>query len=107
MKKKLTTLCMLFFLFMACKESTKKGSSSLDSITSGNPIFEGWYADPEAVVFKNEYWVYHTYSYFTGIVPWEDGSLFMKITSEFRGLCGRSVYVFVRERHFEVIELMG
>ncbi len=61
MKKKLT-LCMMFFLFMACKESTKKGPSSLDSITSGNPIFEGWYADPEAVVLNNEYWVYPTYS---------------------------------------------
>ena len=30
--------------------------------TSGNPIFQGWYADPEAVVFGNEYWVYPTYS---------------------------------------------
>jgi beta-xylosidase len=30
--------------------------------TSGNPIFKGWYADPEAVVFKNNYWVYPTYS---------------------------------------------
>jgi beta-xylosidase len=30
--------------------------------TSGNPVFEGWYADPEAVVFDNEYWIYPTYS---------------------------------------------
>ena len=29
---------------------------------SGNPIFEGWYADPEGAVFNNEYWVYPTYS---------------------------------------------
>jgi beta-xylosidase len=29
---------------------------------SGNPIFEGWYADPEAVVYGDEYWVYPTYS---------------------------------------------
>lgn len=30
--------------------------------TSGNPIFEGWYADPEGAVFNKEYWVYPTYS---------------------------------------------
>ncbi len=29
---------------------------------SGNPILPGWYADPEAHVFGNEYWVYPTYS---------------------------------------------
>ncbi len=29
---------------------------------SGNPIFPGWYADPEAKVFGKEYWVYPTYS---------------------------------------------
>ena len=28
----------------------------------GNPIVEGWYADPEGIVFGNEYWVYPTYS---------------------------------------------
>ena len=30
--------------------------------TSGNPIFPGWYADPEAAIFGNTYWVYPTYS---------------------------------------------
>lgn len=30
--------------------------------TSGNPIFQGWYADPEAKVFGGEYWIYPTYS---------------------------------------------
>lgn len=29
---------------------------------SGNPIFEGHYADPEAVVLDNEYWIFPTYS---------------------------------------------
>jgi beta-xylosidase len=29
---------------------------------SGNPVFSGWYADPEAVIFGNEYWIYPTYS---------------------------------------------
>jgi len=30
--------------------------------TSGNPIFPGWYADPEGAVFENKFWVYPTYS---------------------------------------------
>jgi beta-xylosidase len=29
---------------------------------SGNPIFEGWYADPEGIIFDDKYWVYPTYS---------------------------------------------
>lgn len=27
-----------------------------------NPIFPGWYADPEGVIFGNQYWIYPTYS---------------------------------------------
>jgi len=30
--------------------------------TSGNPIFPGWYADPEAIIFGKNYWIYPTYS---------------------------------------------
>jgi len=30
--------------------------------SSGNPIFKGWYADPEAQIFNQTYWVYPTYS---------------------------------------------
>ncbi|HEY3430507.1 MAG TPA: glycoside hydrolase family 43 protein [Cyclobacteriaceae bacterium] len=29
---------------------------------SGNPVFQGWYADPEGAIFKNQYWIYPTYS---------------------------------------------
>ena len=29
---------------------------------SGNPLFEGWYADPEGVVFGDEYWIFPTWS---------------------------------------------
>ena len=28
----------------------------------GNPVIEGWYADPEAIIFGKEYWIYPTYS---------------------------------------------
>lgn len=30
--------------------------------TSGNPLFPGWYADPEAAIFGAQYWIYPTYS---------------------------------------------
>jgi predicted alpha-1,6-mannanase (GH76 family) len=29
---------------------------------SGNPVFKGWYADPEAVIYGDRYWIYPTYS---------------------------------------------
>lgn len=33
-----------------------------DGKTSGNPIFKGWYADPEGAVLDGQYWVFPTYS---------------------------------------------
>jgi beta-xylosidase len=29
---------------------------------AGNPVFEGWYADPEGVIYDDTYWIYPTYS---------------------------------------------
>jgi len=29
---------------------------------SGNPLFPGWYADPEAIILNNEYWIFPTFS---------------------------------------------
>jgi beta-xylosidase len=37
-------------------------SQSTSKSFSGNPIVKGWYADPEAKIFGNQYWVYPTYS---------------------------------------------
>lgn len=46
---------MLFiFLSNSSAQQSKK--------SSGNPIFPGWYADPEAIVFDKTYWIYPTYS---------------------------------------------
>ena len=36
--------------------------ASAQAPRSGNPIFPGWYADPEAHVFSDRYWIYPTYS---------------------------------------------
>lgn len=29
---------------------------------SGNPVFEGWYADPEGIVYGDEFWIFPTWS---------------------------------------------
>jgi beta-xylosidase len=29
---------------------------------AGNPVFKGWYADPEGIIFNKTYWIYPTYS---------------------------------------------
>lgn len=29
---------------------------------AGNPVFPGWYADPEGIIFGDTYWIYPTYS---------------------------------------------
>jgi beta-xylosidase len=56
MKKTLLLLLLpASMLQVAYAQNSKKA-------TSGNPIAEGWYADPEATIFGKEYWVYPTYS---------------------------------------------
>ena len=40
----------------------RPAAGAADTVKSGNPIFPGWYADPEAKVFGGEYWIYPTYS---------------------------------------------
>ncbi|MET1056234.1 MAG: glycoside hydrolase family 43 protein [Pedobacter sp.] len=48
---------LLFFAL-----SSASAAIAQQKINSGNPIFKGWYADPEAVIFNKQYWVYPTYS---------------------------------------------
>jgi len=54
-------LCMLAgaMLLSACVNNKEKN----DAVQySGNPIFEGWYADPEAIVYDDLYWIFPTCS---------------------------------------------
>lgn len=37
-------------------------TSSITPSVAENPVFPGWYADPEVAVFGKEYWIYPTYS---------------------------------------------
>ncbi len=48
---------MLMLAVAAC--GTK---SNEEVVTSGNPIFEGWYADPEGIIYGDTYWIYPTWS---------------------------------------------
>jgi beta-xylosidase len=57
MKQILATALLFFFFATANAQSGNKKPA-----TSGNPVFPGWYADPEGVVFGNRYWIYPTYS---------------------------------------------
>lgn len=44
------------------KENSANNGNTKAKNKSGNPIFEGWYADPEGVIFGKQYWIYPTYS---------------------------------------------
>ena len=58
--RKLASLLILLALFLdvycQISKNPAKGKSS------GNPLFPGWYADPEGIIFGNEYWIYPTFS---------------------------------------------
>ena len=56
MRKALICVCLLATAGMICAQDNKP------LITSGNPLFPGWYADPEVAVFEKTYWIYPTYS---------------------------------------------
>jgi len=50
-------------LFVLCIYSCQNKNKQLESVlTSKNPIVDGWYADPEGIVFGNQYWIFPTFS---------------------------------------------
>jgi len=58
MKKIILLFLLAISLFFSCTRETKQ----IETSYSGNPVFPGWYADPEGIIFGNEYWIYPTYS---------------------------------------------
>lgn len=38
------------------------GAKAQEALRTGNPVFDGWYADPEIAIYGNTYWIYPTYS---------------------------------------------
>ncbi|PKP29911.1 MAG: arabinan endo-1,5-alpha-L-arabinosidase [Bacteroidetes bacterium HGW-Bacteroidetes-17] len=59
MKKNIVLFVLLTIMFSSCHHIKQ---TSDNSTHSGNPIFPGWYADPEGIIFNNEFWIYPTYS---------------------------------------------
>ena len=54
------SLLILFIAFAVT--STAQQDKALKKTNAGNPVFPGWYADPEGIIYKNQYWIYPTYS---------------------------------------------
>ena len=53
---------LILLSIICCSQSVFGQKANRQPKTSGNPVFPGWYADPEGVVFGDEYWIYPTYS---------------------------------------------
>ena len=53
---------LLLFSFLSCESKSKEKQLDFPIQTSGNPIFPGWYADPEGMVLDGQYWIFPTYS---------------------------------------------
>ena len=49
-------------VFLCLAALTLGATAAQAPSSSGNPVFPGWYADPEVHVFAGEYWIYPTYS---------------------------------------------
>jgi beta-xylosidase len=52
----------LFTALLLLTLSPMVNAQKVSKKMSGNPIFPGWYADPEVAVFEKKYWVYPTFS---------------------------------------------
>ena len=55
------TLYLLCCL-LVCSSPAWSQSNKIPAKFSGNPLFPGWYADPEAAIFGKKYWIYPTFS---------------------------------------------
>jgi beta-xylosidase len=53
------SLAIVTLLIVSCA-TREPGSTPV--ARAGNPVFPGWYADPEATIFDSTYWIYPTYS---------------------------------------------
>jgi len=56
MKNNLLSAIFLFAVLLPANAQNK------NAVTSGNPLFPGWYADPEFVVLNNTFWIFPTWS---------------------------------------------
>ncbi|WPU94216.1 glycoside hydrolase family 43 protein [Mucilaginibacter sabulilitoris] len=62
MKKSIAKTLLLQMVLGAALAAPCANTFAQNKKTSGNPVVEGWYADPEAKIFNKQYWLYPTYS---------------------------------------------
>lgn len=62
MNKQFNFLSARLFAFAGLFLLKMENLSAQQKDSSGNPVFPGWYADPEATIFNKQYWIYPTYS---------------------------------------------
>lgn len=60
MKKKSGLIAIVAMFTVLAVAQNKKNSEQVKM--SGNPVFEGWYADPEGIVYGDTYWIFPTWS---------------------------------------------
>lgn len=57
-----TFTLILFCCFVSLSGAYARKGKPADAKTSGNPVIQGWYADPEAIIYGREYWIFPTLS---------------------------------------------
>lgn len=57
--RKISLLAVSALLLVSCGQ---KQQQQEEVRMSGNPLFEGWYADPEGIIYDDTYWIYPTWS---------------------------------------------
>lgn len=57
--KKQILISVIVFTILSCKSYQEKNE---ELILSGNPVIEGWYADPEGIIYGDTYWIFPTTS---------------------------------------------
>lgn len=55
-------LCVVTALLLFSGNFFAQNSKPKKKKTSGNPVFEGWYADPEGIIYGDTYWIFPTWS---------------------------------------------
>ncbi len=60
MKKLLAVTLLNLFYYHTFAQTTKIAPSG--QTVGGNPVFPGWYADPEGIIFNKTFWIYPTFS---------------------------------------------
>ena len=54
-------ICIVLMVGGACCFAQQKKVAA-HKATSGNPVLQGWYADPEGIIYDDTYWIFPTWS---------------------------------------------